>query len=129
MDKENERLKEQLTTLKDEMEDATGKMNDMTEELHLSQTKVEDYKGILLFVFLHNISNVLNNIIYKCCVILDKIAKLEQENGALITQIEEITAQQIDRDKMLDEFGTAIDARISEWKVLIISEKIVLEMF
>jgi hypothetical protein len=43
--------------------------------------------------------------------------KLEQENAALVIQIEEITAQQIDRDKMLDEFGIAIDARISEWKV------------
>jgi len=42
---------------------------------------------------------------------------LEQENVALITQIEEVTIQQIDRDKMLDEFGIAIDARIFEWKV------------
>lgn len=51
-------------------------------------------------------------------MITDKVVKLEQENGALITQIEEITAQQIDRDRMLDEFSAAIDARISEWKVL-----------
>lgn len=36
----------------------------------------------------------------------------------MVIQIEEITAQQIDRDKMLDEFGLAIDTRISEWKVL-----------
>jgi len=36
----------------------------------------------------------------------------------LVIQIEEITTQQIDRDKMLDEFGLAIDTRISEWKVL-----------
>jgi hypothetical protein len=42
---------------------------------------------------------------------------LEQENTVLITQIEEITMQQINRDKMLDEFGIAIDARIFEWKV------------
>lgn len=55
---------------------------------------------------------------HKCYAITDKIQKLEQENEALIIQIEEITAQQIDRDKMLDEFGVAIDTRISEWKVL-----------
>lgn len=50
--------------------------------------------------------------------ITEKILKLEQENAALVIQIEEITAQQVDRDKMLDEFGVAIDTRISEWKVL-----------
>lgn len=50
--------------------------------------------------------------------ITEKILKLEQENAALVIQIEEVTAQQTDRDKMLDEFGIAIDARISEWKVL-----------
>lgn len=55
---------------------------------------------------------------HKCYAITDKIQKLEQENEALVIQIEEITAQQIDRDKMLDEFGVAIDTRISEWKVL-----------
>ncbi|XP_077268210.1 centrosomal protein 290kDa isoform X1 [Temnothorax americanus] len=90
LDKENEILKEQLTTLRDEMEDATEKMNEMTEELCSAQVKAVEYK--------------------------EKILKLEQENIALVTQIEEITAQQIDRDKMLDEFGVAIDARISEWK-------------
>jgi len=55
---------------------------------------------------------------HKCCVIIEKILKLEQENTALVIQIEEITTQQVDRDKMLNEFGIAIDARISEWKVL-----------
>lgn len=50
--------------------------------------------------------------------IIDKVLELEQENMALVNQIEEITTQQIDRDKILDEFGIAIDARISEWKVL-----------
>ncbi|XP_011701872.1 PREDICTED: centrosomal protein of 290 kDa isoform X2 [Wasmannia auropunctata] len=90
LDKENEILKEQLTTLKDEMEDATEKMNEMTEELRSAQVKTVEYK--------------------------EKILKLEQENTALIIQIEDVTALQVDRDKMLDEFGIAIDARISEWK-------------
>lgn len=49
---------------------------------------------------------------------IDKVLELEQENAALVNQIEEIAAQQIDRDRILDEFGIAIDARISEWKVL-----------
>ncbi|EGI68317.1 Centrosomal protein of 290 kDa [Acromyrmex echinatior] len=90
LDKENESLKEQLTTLKDEMEDATEKMNEVTEELRLAQIKIVEYK--------------------------EKILKLEQENAALVIQIEELTVQQVDRDKLLDEFGVAIDARISEWK-------------
>ncbi|XP_029158200.1 centrosomal protein of 290 kDa-like [Nylanderia fulva] len=90
LDKENGILKRQLTTLKDEMEDATEKMNEMTQELNSTQVKVTECK--------------------------DKIQKLEQENEALVIQIEEITTQQIDRDKMLDEFGVAIDTRIFEWK-------------
>lgn len=32
-------------TLKDEMEDATEKMNEMTQELHSTQIKVTEYKG------------------------------------------------------------------------------------
>lgn len=52
-----------------------------------------------------------------CYIIVDQILRLEQENAALIIQIREVTAQQIDRDRMLDEFGLAIDARMSEWKV------------
>lgn len=47
----------------------------------------------------------------------EKISYLERENAALAAQIEEITAQQIDRDRVIDEFGVAIDARINEWKV------------
>ncbi|XP_050465506.1 centrosomal protein of 290 kDa-like isoform X1 [Cataglyphis hispanica] len=90
LDKENEILKRRLTTLKDEMEDATEKMNEMTQELHSTQRKITEYK--------------------------DKIQNLEQENEALVIQIKEITAQQIERDKILDEFGVAIDTRISEWK-------------
>ncbi|KAL6449070.1 hypothetical protein ACFW04_000642 [Cataglyphis niger] len=93
LDKENEILKRQLTTLKDEMEDATEKMNEMTQELHSTQRNITEYK--------------------------DKIQKLEQENEALVIQIKEITAQQIERDKMLDEFGVAIDTRISEWKSIL----------
>lgn len=45
MDKENEILKGRLTTLKDEMEDATEKMNEMTEELRSTQIKTGEYKG------------------------------------------------------------------------------------
>ncbi|XP_019698378.1 centrosomal protein of 290 kDa isoform X2 [Harpegnathos saltator] len=90
LDKENDVLKERLITLKDEMEDATEKMNGMTEELRSTQIKIAEYK--------------------------DKILSLKQENAALIIQIREVTAQQINRDKMLDEFSVAIDARVSEWK-------------
>lgn len=53
-------------------------------------------------------------IFYYC---VDKMLRLEQKNTALVIQIKEVTAQQMDRDKILDEFGAAIDTRISEWKV------------
>lgn len=43
--------------------------------------------------------------------------RLEQENAALVIQIREVAAQQMDRDRILDEFSVAIDARMSEWKV------------
>lgn len=50
-------------------------------------------------------------------LISEKISDLERENIALVRQIEEIAAQQTDRDKAIDDFSTAIDARINEWKV------------
>lgn len=46
MDKENGILKGRLTTLKDEMEDATEKMNEMSEELRSTQIRDAEYKGI-----------------------------------------------------------------------------------
>lgn len=60
MDKENESLKEQLTTLKDEMEDATEKMNEVTEELRLAQIKTVEYKGFYILYM-----NIIY-IFYKC---------------------------------------------------------------
>ncbi|XP_076656438.1 centrosomal protein 290kDa [Halictus rubicundus] len=93
LEKNNAILKEQLTTLTQEMRDATQKMNEMTEELSLVQIKSVEYN--------------------------EKIRCLEQENAALVVQIEEVTAQQIDRDKAIDEFGAAIDTRINEWKAVL----------
>ncbi|XP_076288209.1 centrosomal protein 290kDa [Lasioglossum baleicum] len=93
LEKDNAILKEQLTTLTQEMRDATQKMNEMTEELSSVQIKSVEYK--------------------------EKICYLEQENAALVVQIEEVTAQQIDRDKAIDEFGAAIDTRINEWKAVL----------
>ncbi|XP_043248630.1 centrosomal protein of 290 kDa [Colletes gigas] len=93
LEKDNVILKEQLTTLTQEMEDATQKMNEMTEELSSAQMKSVESKA--------------------------KISYLEQENTALVAQIEEITAQQIDRDRVIDEFGAAIDTRINEWKAIL----------
>ncbi|XP_054003238.1 centrosomal protein of 290 kDa isoform X1 [Hylaeus anthracinus] len=93
LEKENVILKEQLTTLTLEMEDATQKMNEMTGELSSSQMKFTEYR--------------------------DKISYLERENAALVAQIEEITAQQVDRDNVIDEFGAAIDTRINEWKAIL----------
>ncbi|XP_076389728.1 centrosomal protein 290kDa [Megachile rotundata] len=93
MEKDNIVLKESLTLLTQEMEDATQKMNEMTEELSSAYVKSTEFK--------------------------ENILHLEQENAALVAQIEEITAQQIDRDKAIDEFGAAIDARINEWKAIL----------
>lgn len=119
LDKENEIFKEQLTTLKDEMEDATEKMNEMTEELRSAQIKVVEYKGTYIrIIYTFYVMNLIFGEMYKFYAITEKILKLEQENAALAIQIEEVTAQQVDRDKMLDEFGIAIEARLSEWKVL-----------
>lgn len=47
----------------------------------------------------------------------ERILDLERENIALLNQIEELTGQQMDRDKVIDEFSVAIDSRIAEWKV------------
>lgn len=119
LDKENKIFKEQLTTLKDEMEDVTEKMNEMTEELRSAQIKAVEYKGTCIrIIYTFYVMNLIFGEMYKFYAITEKILKLEQENAALVIQIEEVTAQQVDRDKMLDEFGIAIEARLSEWKVL-----------
>lgn len=75
------------------MEDAIESMNEMTEELN-------DLNGKL--------------IIYK-----EEATNLKQEKLGLLNQIDEMTAQQIDRDKIIDEFGAAIDDRVSEWKKIL----------
>ncbi|XP_078036495.1 centrosomal protein 290kDa isoform X1 [Augochlora pura] len=93
LENDNVILKEQLTTLTQEMEVATDKMNEMTEELRSTQIKSIEYK--------------------------EKVCYLERENAALVAQIEEIAAQQVDRDKAIDEFGAAIDTRINEWKAVL----------
>jgi len=63
LDKENEILKEQLTTLKDEMEDATEKMNETTEELRIAQIKAVEYKGIYTYTK-KNIFYIMNLLIW-----------------------------------------------------------------
>ncbi|KAL2711712.1 centrosomal protein of 290 kDa-like isoform X1 [Vespula squamosa] len=93
LDRENTILKERLGMLREEMEDATERMNEMTDELSAAQSKVLECK--------------------------EKILDLEHENIALLNQIEELTNQQMDRDKVIDEFGVAIDSRIAEWKELL----------
>lgn len=75
------------------MEDATESMNEMTDELTNLRGK---------------------NIMFK-----DELEHLRNEKIALLNQIEEITVQQQDRDKIIDEFGTAVDIRVTEWKEIL----------
>lgn len=96
LEKENIELKEKLDNLKEETEDATENMNEMTDEL--------------------------NNLRGKNIIIKDEIDLLKQEKIALLNQIEEMTIQQMDRDKIIDEFGAAIDFRVSEWKSILESK-------
>ncbi|XP_066583263.1 centrosomal protein of 290 kDa-like isoform X2 [Prorops nasuta] len=49
----------------------------------------------------------------------EKISEMEKDNAALVVQIEEITNQQLLRDKIIDEFGIAIEARVKEWKSIL----------
>lgn len=59
-------------TLKNEMEDATEKMNEMTQELHSTQIKVTDYKG----TYLNNIYFILHTYIYTCIHIYVCVCKI-----------------------------------------------------
>ncbi|CAG5073805.1 Similar to cep290: Centrosomal protein cep290 (Drosophila melanogaster) [Cotesia congregata] len=95
-EKENEELKEKLGNLKEEMEDAIESMNEMTEEL--------------------------NNQNGKLLLLKEEASNLKQEKAALFNQIEEMTAAQLERDKVIDEFGAAIDERVSEWKGILDSK-------
>ncbi|XP_020710825.2 centrosomal protein of 290 kDa isoform X2 [Athalia rosae] len=90
---ENMTLKDQLRLVKEEMEDATIHMNQITEELNSFKEK---------------------NLLYK-----EKLKARELESKALMGQIKAMTNQQLDRDKVIDEFSTAIDARVTEWKAIL----------
>lgn len=46
------------------------------------------------------------------------MAELEQENALLVSQIEEMANERAERDALIEEFGSAVEARIVEWKVL-----------
>lgn len=48
----------------------------------------------------------------------DRMAELEQENALLVSQIEEMANERAERDAIIEEFGSAVEARIVEWKVL-----------
>ncbi|XP_046753485.1 centrosomal protein of 290 kDa [Diprion similis] len=93
---ENFTLKEKLRLIKEEMEDSTVQMNQMTDKLRSLKEQ---------------------NTLYK-----EKLVERERENKALMSQVKAMTAQQLDRDNVIDEFSTAIDARVTEWK-LILDEK------
>lgn len=45
------------------------------------------------------------------------MAELEQENALLVSQIEEMANERAERDAIIEEFGSAVEARIVEWKV------------
>lgn len=78
------------------MEDAIESMNEMTEEL--------------------------NNQNGKLLLLKEEASNLKQEKAALFNQIEEMTTAQLERDKVIDEFGSAIDERVSEWKGILDSK-------
>ncbi|XP_011504729.1 PREDICTED: centrosomal protein of 290 kDa-like [Ceratosolen solmsi marchali] len=45
-----------------------------------------------------------------------RFAELEQENALLVSQIDEMVNEQTERDAIINEFGTAVETRITEWK-------------
>lgn len=49
--------------------------------------------------------------------ISDRLVNLENEHAIAIAQIEEMTNERIERDAVIEEFGSAVEARIIEWKV------------
>ena len=51
----------------------------------------------------------------------DRLAELEQENALLVSQIEDMANERAERDAIIEEFSTAVEARIVEWKVNILT--------
>lgn len=97
------------------MEDATYKMNEMTAQLNSAQIKSIEYKGRPTEIEI--ILSQLWSRTERTYFFPERVSDLERENAALVTQVEEVTAQQLDRDKAIDEFSIEIDSRINEWKV------------
>lgn len=42
---------------------------------------------------------------------------MQQENETLRSKVNELNAEQAEKDKMIDEFTGVIDSRVDEWKV------------
>ncbi|XP_008211366.1 centrosomal protein cep290 [Nasonia vitripennis] len=90
MEHVNVQLKGKLKMLTVEMKDAVERMNSMAAEMNAIKNENFSYK--------------------------DRVAELEQENALLISQIEEMANERAERDAIIEEFGTAVEARIVEWK-------------
>nr|CAD7456946.1 unnamed protein product [Timema tahoe] len=90
VEKENRVLQEKLTSLRDELSEATRHMTEVTGEL--------------------------TSLRHTCQEREDKLNTLEEQNFALRTQVKELVDQKLDRDSRLDHFSEALDTRVQEWK-------------
>ncbi|KAJ8673333.1 hypothetical protein QAD02_004595 [Eretmocerus hayati] len=89
----NAQLKGKLKILTSEMKDAVDRINLMTSEIDMLRNE-----------------NVLCR---------DRITSLEQENALLVSQLEEMVEERTERDAIIEEFGTAVEARIVQWKAIL----------
>nr|XP_022901566.1 centrosomal protein of 290 kDa isoform X1 [Onthophagus taurus] len=87
---ENLQLKEQILVVKDKLEDATKQINEMTKEFLASNVKFEEEHI--------------------------KMNELMKENDCLKNEIEELTLENVELKKQLEDFALAIDKRVDEWK-------------
>ncbi|XP_058789831.1 centrosomal protein cep290-like isoform X2 [Phymastichus coffea] len=86
-------LKGKLKVLTSEMKDAVERMNSMTVEMNTIKNE-----------------NLINK---------DRLTELEQENALLISQIEEMANERAERDIIIEEFGSAVEGRLVEWKEIL----------
>ncbi|XP_069705746.1 centrosomal protein of 290 kDa isoform X2 [Periplaneta americana] len=93
IEKENVMLREKLSTLRDELSEATKHMTEMTGEL--------------------------TGLKHTCQEQEEKMHLVEEQNVALRSQVQELVAQKLRRDSQLDDFSAALDSRVEEWKRLL----------
>lgn len=103
---ENIILRDKLSAIRDELEDATKEINSLTELQKVQKNELDSYSGKFKIYLLE---------LLKFC--LENIKKLTAENEILHEELDDLTEQKKDLEKEIAVFTEEVNIRVDEWKV------------